>query len=190
MKQALVPPFNISYKYETIDGGIKWDVMIDDLETSLINLGVKISNEDAIAILDTIEPLCQDETELLKISERVKKLLYPKDFQNWQNTIKPFQQRLTRRIWDEKKGKSSENVDLKWEKFVNELKIIQQETNTAKRQFLLGELAQNSGRSLSLIRSIMLSLDEESVTPQKSEFKLNELTTMESEDLLHKYYML
>jgi hypothetical protein len=76
MKQALVPPFNISYKYETIDGGIKWDVMIDDLETSLINLGVKISNEDAIALLDKIEPLCQDETELLKISERVKKLLY------------------------------------------------------------------------------------------------------------------
>ena len=180
-KQGLVPPFNIPYKYETIDGSIKWDAMIDDLETSLINLGVKISNEDAIAILEKIEPLCQDEAEFLKISERIKKLLYPKDFQNWQNTIKPFQQRLTRRIWDEKKGKSSENVDLKWEKFVNELKIIQQETNTAKRQFLLGELSQNSGRSLSLIRSIMLSLDEESVTPQKSEFKLNELTTMESD---------
>ena len=25
MKQALVPPFNISTDYQTIDGGIKWD---------------------------------------------------------------------------------------------------------------------------------------------------------------------
>ena len=181
LKQALVPPFNISTDYETIDGGIKWDEMIDDLETALISLGAKIDNESAIALLDKIEPLCQDGIELLKISERVKKLLYQKDFQNWQNTIKPFQKRLSDRIWDEKKGKSSENVDLKWERFINELKIIQQESNTAKRQFLLSELSQKTGRSLSLISSIMLSLEEESVTPQKDEYSLDELLGMESD---------
>jgi hypothetical protein len=181
LKIALVPPFNIPSQYETIHGGILWESMIDDIEDALSCLDAKIDNESAIAILEKIEPLCQDEAEFLKISERIKKLLYQKDFQNWQNTIKPFQLRLTRRIWDEKKGKSSENVDLKWEKFINELKNIQQETNTAKRQFLLGELAQNSGRGLSLIRSIMLSLDEESVTPQKDEYSLDELLGMESD---------
>jgi archaellum biogenesis ATPase FlaH len=181
LKQALVLPFNISTDYETIDGGIKWDEMIDDLETALISLGAKIDNESAIALLEKIEPLCQDGIELLKISERVKKLLYQKDFQNWQNTIKPFQKRLSDRIWDEKQGKSSENVDLKWERFINELKIIQQEPNTAKRQFLLSELSQKTGRSLSLISSIMLSLEEESVTPQKDEYSLDELLGMESD---------
>ena len=105
MKQALVPPFNIPYKYEIFGGGIKWDVMIDDLETALISLGAKIDNESAIALLDKVEPLCQDWIELLKISERIKKLLYPKDFQNWHNTIKPFQKRLNDRIWDEKQKK-------------------------------------------------------------------------------------
>jgi hypothetical protein len=181
MKQALVPPFNISTDYQTIDGGILWDVMVDDIETALISLGTKIDNKSVIALLEKIEPLCQDGIELLKISERVKKLLYQKDFQNWQNTIKPFQKRLSDRIWDEKKGKSSENVDLKWERFINELKIIQQEPNTAKRQFLLSELSQKTGRSLSLISSIMLSLEEESVTPQKDEYSLDELLGMESD---------
>ena len=177
MKQALVPPFNIPYKYETIDGGIKWDVMLDDLETGLINLGVKISNEDAIAILDTIEPLCQDETELLKISERVKKLLYPKDFQNWQNTIKPFQQRLTRRIWDEKKEKPKKNPD----NLKLEIQVYLKESDPFIKVHLKGQICSSYRIKGTEFDALCKILESQNSTPQKTTFNFTEFMSTSSE---------
>ena len=178
-KQGLVPPFNIdSKKYGKKGGGIKWDVMIDDLETALISLGAKISNEDAIAILDKIEPLCQDETELLKISERVKKLLYPKDFQNWQNTIKPFQLRLGRRIWDEKQKKVFTQSDDQVERAKLEVKQWLLESDPFAKAIKRANLCRTLGLDKKTFDLIADTLDENSIKPKTNRLKLSEFMAL------------
>jgi hypothetical protein len=69
-------------------------------------------------------------------------------------------------------------ADQKYERFIAELKLIEQEQNTAKRLYLLQNLAIKEGRPLSQIRSILTSLGEESVTPQTTEINLNQLFSM------------
>ncbi len=177
-KQALVPPFNISYKYETIDGGIKWDVMIDDLETALIRLGAKIDNESAIAVVDKIEPLCQDGIELLKISERIKKLLYPKDFQNWQNTIKPFQKRLNDRIWDEKQKKVFTQSDDQVERAKLEVKQWLLESDPFAKAIKRANLMRTLGLNKETFDLIADTLDENSIKPKTKRLKLSEFMAL------------
>ena len=178
MKQVLDPPVNIPYNYETLDGGIKWDEMIDDLETALISLGAKIDNESAIAILEKIEPLCQDEVEFLKISERVKKLLYQKDFQNWQNTIKPFQKRLSDRIWDEKQKKVFTQSDDQVERAKLEVKQWLLESDPFAKAIKRANLCRTLGLDKKTFDLIADTLDENSIKPKTKLLKLSEFMAL------------
>jgi KaiC/GvpD/RAD55 family RecA-like ATPase len=112
-----------------------WDEMIDELQDGLLRLGMKIDDQTAINWLEQIEQFCKDETELLKIGQRVKKMLI--NHSGWQNLITPFQRKLSRRIWDEReKGKqppiddSAERLKLEIQAFLKEsdpfVKIQQQ----------------------------------------------------------------
>ena len=170
--------FGNSNRYENLGGGFKWDVMIDDLETALINLGVKIDNESAIAVVDKIEPLCKDETELLKISERVKKLLYQKDFQNWQNAIKPFMTRLSRRIWEEKQEKVFTQSDDQVERAKLEVKQWLLESDPFAKAIKRANLCRTLGLDKKTFDLIADTLDENSIKPKTNRLKLSEFMAL------------
>jgi DNA polymerase III delta prime subunit len=164
LKIALVPPFNIPSQYETIHGDILWDVMIDDLETALINLGVKIFNKDAITLLEKVEPLCQDEGELLKISERIKKLFH--DFNGWNNVIKPFQQRLSRRVWNESKDQNVIQSDDQIDRAKLEVKQWLLESDPFVKAIKRANLCRSLGIDKKTFDAIADSLDENSSKPR------------------------
>jgi hypothetical protein len=176
MKQVLDPPVNIPYNYETLDGGIKWDEMIDDLETALISLGAKIDNESAIAILEKIEPLCQDGIELLKISERVKKLLY--DFKGWESVVKPFQKRLSDRIWDEKQKKVFTQSDDQVERAKLEVKQWLLESDPFAKAIKRANLCRTLGLDKKTFDLIADTLDENSIKPKTKRLKLSEFMAL------------
>jgi archaellum biogenesis ATPase FlaH len=106
LDQVVIPS-----EFEDLGGIIFWEKMIDEVQDSAIRLGLRIEDDEtALNWLDKIEPFCKDETELLKIGQRVKKMLM--DHRGWHNVIQPFQRKLNRRIYDEReKSKQSSHDD-------------------------------------------------------------------------------
>lgn len=116
-----------------------WEKMIDELQDGLLRLGMKIDDQTAIDWLEKIEQFCKDETELLKIGQRIKKMLI--NHSGWQNLIKPFERNLSRRIWDEReKGKQApidpSNERLRAEELKIQVKAYLQEKDPAMRVVL------------------------------------------------------
>jgi hypothetical protein len=165
-----------SNRYENLGGGFKWDVMIDDLEKAVIDLGVKIDNKSAIAILEKIEPLCQDGIELLKISERVKKLLY--DFKGWESVVKPFQKRLSDRIWDEKQKKVFTQSDDQVERAKLEVKQWLLESDPFAKAIKRANLCRTLGLDKKTFDLIADTLDENSIKPKTKRLKLSEFMAL------------
>jgi archaellum biogenesis ATPase FlaH len=172
------------------------DRILEDLEDFLISLDCKLSPPEARKALEHIVDSCKDEVEFTNIVEgKMRGLVYGFDDGEWKNAIAEFKRRIKRRVdietYRPDKSQDNQDKDKKWSELVNDLKLIQQETNPAKRQFLMAELAQDKRIKGPTLQSILLSLDEATVTPEKDSFSLDDLLNedCEGEDYLVPGYV-
>jgi archaellum biogenesis ATPase FlaH len=160
------------------DGKTDYDKILSELEDGLIALQFKLFPPEALKALKAIADVCQNEPEFLILTERMRGLVSFDD-NDWKNAIADFKRVIKRRVDTETyrpdKSQDNQNKDKKWLELVNDLKLIQQETNPAKRQFLMAELAQDKRIKGPILQSILLSLDEATVTPEKDSFGFDEL---------------
>jgi hypothetical protein len=147
---------------QTFEPETEWDELMGEIVQAWINLGVEISNEDARSLLKKVVPACKDTVEFDDVCERVKKMLGQKDFKNWQNTIKPFHQLLTNRLWDEKKPKNS--ADLDPEDLKIKIKAFLEEKDQAKREVILYEF-RKMGLGEKAVYRIAAQLAQNGTTP-------------------------
>lgn len=171
------------------------DRILEDLEDFLISLDCKLSPPEVRKALEHIVDFCKDEVEFTSVADgKMRSLIYGFNDGEWKNAIADFKRRINDRRYERikaEKTQGNQDKDKKWVKLVNNLKLIQQETNPAKRQFLLAELAQDTRISVSRLQSILLSLDEATVTPEKDSFSLDDLLNedCEGEDYLVPGYV-
>lgn len=175
------------------DGKTDYEKILSELEDGLIALQLKLFPPEILKALKMIADVCKDESEFLIVTNRMRGLVTFDD-SDWKNAIADFKRRITDRRYERikaEKNQGNQDKDKKWSELVNDLKLIQQETNPAKRQFLMAELAQDKRIKGPILQSILLSLDEATVTPAKDSFSLDDLLNedCEGEDYLVPGYV-
>jgi archaellum biogenesis ATPase FlaH len=165
--------------FQEIGGGIYWEKMIDAIQDGLLSNDLRIDEDTAIAWLDKIEPFCKDETELLKIGQRVKKMLM--DHRGWQNVIQPFQRKLNRRIWDEREKSKQSSHDDSADRLKFEIQAFLKETDPFVQIQQQGKICSHYRISRKDFDLLCKITEAKNSTPQSHVFSLTDFLSQSTD---------
>jgi len=109
---------------------------------------------------------------------------------NTQDFIKRLEIEIHNAV-NQRRSQSISPEKQKYQELINELKLIQQETNPSYREFLISELAEKTRKKEAYLNKILQSLEDSTTTPQKTCYTLKELLSFQTngEDWLIPAYL-
>jgi hypothetical protein len=119
--------------------GINGELMIADLMEPLIKMGAKFGDRDMLDCLELLCKACRDEAEFLVSATAIKPLAMPQQSKDWANVIKPFQRRLSKRLWDERGNGGDHQGGLSEHELRIKIKAFIAEKDPYKRDRMLAE---------------------------------------------------